>query len=193
MIKSLEHCSNRLRVPAAAPADNPPRLRRSGSGRRGAVLSLMEVRRGRPVSWHGDAGPDIEIHKKPIESDNPFLNGDLINQNETCWMALTHRATPQAEPTFAKSTVTVKLRRSTRKRENDENSLNCFKSPARKRRPTSWIGVSLASQSPKPYTSKAEADTHPSLIGKSWMIYCQAQGQGQGKSQSQKSNVKTRP
>ena len=166
LIKSLDHCSNRLRVPAAAPADTPHRLRRSGSGRRGAVLSLMEARRGRPVSWHGDAGPDIEIHKKPIESDNPFLNGDRINQNETCWMALTYKGTPRAEVKSAKSTVTVKLRRLTRKRENDENSLNCFKSPARKRRPTSWIGVSLASQSPKPYISKAEADTHPSLIGK---------------------------
>ena len=163
LIKSLEHGSNRLRVPDA---DTHPRLRRSGSGRRGAVLSLMEARRGRPVSWHGDAGPDIEIHKKPIESDNPFLNGDLINQNETCWMALQQKGAQPAEAKAAKSTITVKLRRSTRKRENDENSLNCFKSPVRKRRPTSWIGVSLASQSPKPYTSRTEADSHPSLIGK---------------------------
>ena len=164
LIKSLEHrSSNRLRVPDQA--DLHPRLRRSGSSRRGAVLSLMEARRGRPLSWHGDAGPDIEIHKRPIESDNPFLNGDLINQNETCWMALQQKGAQTAEAKAAKSTITVKLRRSTRKRENDENSLNCFKSPVRKRRPTSWIGVSLASQSPKPYT-RTEVESHPSLIGK---------------------------
>ena len=124
------------------------------------------------MSWHGDAGPDIEIHKRPIESDNPFLNGDLINQNETCWMALQQKGAQPADAKAAKSTITVKLRRSTRKRENDENSLNCFKSPVRKRRPTSWIGVSLASQSPKPYTSRTESDSHPSLIGKMSLAMC---------------------
>ena len=119
------------------------------------------------MSWHGaqGAGPDIEIHRKPVESDNPFLCGDLINQNEACWMVLNQKEAQIKLNQTRSDTATVKLRKPTRKRENNENSLNCFKSPARKRRPTSWIGVSLVTQTPKPYTRRADADSQPSLIG----------------------------
>ena len=116
------------------------------------------------------SGPDIESHNKPIESENPFLAGDLINQNEQCWLLLRHSSGPA--PAVAPECHTrppVKLRRHARKRDSGEDNaenclagLNCFRSPARKRRPESWLGVSLASQAPRPYTSKPEDTYQPS-------------------------------
>ena len=106
-------------------------------------------------------GPDT-----PIESDNPFLDDNLINQNEQCWMFLKHKDEPPPAEHKPKDAGVKMRKHNVRKRENDENSRSSSfsKSPSRKKRPTSWLGVSL-SQAPRPYTSKTEHNTHPSLIG----------------------------
>ena len=59
--------------------EEPPGLKYSSVKRRGAIHSLMELKKTRPVSWHGRGRLELRIQATPVENDNPFRKKLLEN------------------------------------------------------------------------------------------------------------------
>ena len=104
----------------------------------------------------GFNGYQLLNNEKPIENENPF-HGDLIDQNEKCWIQFKGR---QRE--FQEKEKGVKLRRNIKRKENQSDLLNVKLSSELnpKKRPVSWIATS---QAPKPYQRK-DSDSNASLL-----------------------------
>ena len=139
------------------------RTRRKGGRRKGAIQSLMSVQARRPVSWHGgDVG---RLPATPVERDNPFtgsreeLGLTNINRQQTVQMR------KYKKPQYSNYSSQHSQHRQTK-----ENSSFPSSSPAaaRRRRPTSYIGISDSPRPWAPYYSRHADDqilTSHSLLG----------------------------
>eukprot|EP00091_Calanus_sinicus_P024848 TRINITY_DN9144_c0_g1_i1.p1 TRINITY_DN9144_c0_g1~~TRINITY_DN9144_c0_g1_i1.p1 ORF type:complete len:225 (-),score=55.82 TRINITY_DN9144_c0_g1_i1:305-955(-) len=58
----------------------PKRLK--SDNKKGAIHSLMQIKKTRPVSWHGRGRVELTIQNKPVENDNPFTKEDLKYHDE---------------------------------------------------------------------------------------------------------------
>jgi hypothetical protein len=134
--------------------------------KKGAIHSLMQIKKTRPVSWHGRGRVELTIQNKPVENDNPFTKEDLEYHDEI--LKAFNKKYEISE------TAVVKLRRRTRKGDEDRLTQSILedtkcqttgKIRMKRVRPSSWIGVS---QTPKPYEAKTEQITSPSLIGRKY-------------------------
>ena len=151
--------------PATSSEESTPK-RMKCENKKGAIHSLMQVKKTRPVSWHGRGRVELTIQNKPVENDNPFTKEDLKYHDEI--LKAFNKKYEISEPAVAK------LRRKSPKGSEKENRMTqsmledtshqkLGMTGKKRARPSSWIGVS---QTPKPYAAKSEPVTSPSIIGK---------------------------
>ena len=124
----------------------------------------MNVKKERPVSWHGRGRVELTVHTKPVENENPFTKENLAYHDEI--LKAFNKKYEVSEP------VVARLKRKAKSESEKENKLSRTKldddtqkqwiTGKKRVRPSSWIGVS---QTPKPYAVKSEPVTSPSLIG----------------------------
>lgn len=62
--------------------DSPLRRTDPPVKREGAVLSLLNLKQRRPVSWHGRGRLEVRLPCLPVEQENPFLRPEMRGEDE---------------------------------------------------------------------------------------------------------------
>merc|ERR1719347_528357 len=84
--------------------------------RKGAILSLMNVKKERPVSWHGRGRVELTVHTKPVENENPFTKENLAYHDEI--LKAFNKKYEVSEP------VVARLKRKAKSESEKENKLS---------------------------------------------------------------------